>query len=189
MSLPVTRVPDDVPGLTYIPEFVTEQTERELVDIVNAQPWDTHTNMKRRTQNYGWLYKYTWRSASEYLGPLPAWAKCVAQRLVDEKLMDQLADQMIVNEYLPGQGIGPHTDSDIFGPQLVTISLGSDAEMEFLNSEQRKKRAILLQRRSCLVIQGEARYKWMHSIPAREADHGKFRRTRVSLTFRNKLTA
>ena len=42
---------------------------------------------------------------SMYLGPLPAWALPLAARLVADGHMPAAPDQLIVNEYQPGQGI------------------------------------------------------------------------------------
>ena len=116
---------------------------------------------------------------------------------------------MIVNEYVPGQGINPHVDRpDVFGDCIVTISLGSDTVMTFeraaadeqaksnVNDPKRVKTAadkhsvdVVLKRRSVAVLTGPARYEWTHAIPARKSDGGRgagkrLRGTRVSLTFR-----
>jgi len=47
------------------------------------------------------------------------------------------------------------------------------------------KKEILLMPRSLVMIYGEARNKWKHSIPARLKDNGTERARRISLTFRN----
>ena len=43
---------------------------------------------------------------------------------------------------------------------------------------------LLLRRRSIVVLMGEARYGWKHSIPARKKDWGKLRTVRLSMTWR-----
>ncbi len=41
-------------------------------------------------------------------------------------------DQLIVNEYQPGQGISPHIDNKtLFSDIIVSLSLGSNAVMIF----------------------------------------------------------
>lgn len=41
-------------------------------------------------------------------------------------------DQLIINEYTPGQGINPHIDNPtLFSSPIVSLSLGSDCVMEF----------------------------------------------------------
>lgn len=41
------------------------------------------------------------------------------------------ANHVLVNEYLPGQGIMPHTDGPLFYPVISTISCGSNTVLEF----------------------------------------------------------
>ena len=46
------------------------------------------------------------------------------RRLVDHEVVEAEPDQVTVNEYLPGQGIGPHVDAyDVFEEPLVSLSL------------------------------------------------------------------
>jgi alkylated DNA repair protein alkB family protein 8 len=44
----------------------------------------------------------------------------------------------------------------------------------------------VLEPKSLLVLQSDARYKWKHSIPARKKDNNIPRSKRISLTFRKK---
>lgn len=46
------------------------------------------------------------------------------------------ANHVLVNEYLPGQGIMPHSDGPLFYPVICTISCGSHAVLEFYEKEQ-----------------------------------------------------
>lgn len=99
-------------------------------------------------------------------------------------------DQVIVNEYEPGQGISAHIDCvPCFDGTIASLSLGSSCVMEFLNARTRGKREILLDERSLIVLSGEARYDWTHAIPGRKSDmiNGQkmYRLRRASLTFRN----
>jgi alkylated DNA repair protein alkB family protein 6 len=34
-------------------------------------------------------------------------------------------NHVLLNEYLPGQGISPHLDGDLFYPTIATVSLGN----------------------------------------------------------------
>lgn len=45
-------------------------------------------------------------------------------------------NQLIINEYLPGQGINPHVDNPtLFSSPIVSVSLGSECVMEFDNEK------------------------------------------------------
>jgi len=70
-------------------------------------------------------------------------------------------DQCIVNDYRGGQGIRPHIDRRCFGDCIVGISLGEvPAVMDFKNRKSGEVKALLLERRSILVLRGEARWEW-----------------------------
>jgi alkylated DNA repair dioxygenase AlkB len=121
-----------------------------------------------------------------YVGPLPPFAVEIGQRLLQQGLVEEMPDQLIVNEYQPGQGISAHVDCEpCFKNVIVTVSLGSVYEMHFVPIENGKPRFTSLGLGSALVMRDEARYRWMHHIKARKSDHGVPRGRRVSLTFRN----
>ena len=120
-----------------------------------------------------------------YLGKLPKWLNNVASKIKEDGLCEVVPDQVIINEYKPGQGISAHIDCEsCFGPRIFSLSLGSQVIMEFTQDGNPKKE-ILLTPRSLVMIYGEARYKWKHSIPSRLKDNGVDRGVRISLTFRN----
>jgi alkylated DNA repair dioxygenase AlkB len=179
----------DVPGLKYIAGFVSDLEEVSLLGAVDAGPW--RTDLRRRVQHYGYRYDYKARKVdpSMYLGPLPAWAESLAARLLTQGHMPSAPDQLIVNEYEPGQGIAAHVDCvPCFGPVVCSITLGSQCVMELSAVEGDGAKSLVLERGSLLVLAGEARYRWRHAIPARRSDtiDGQIhpRGRRVSLTFR-----
>lgn len=178
-----------VEGLKYVQKFVSASDESKLLAASDTEPW--LSDLKRRVQHYGYRYAYKARivDPSMYLGPLPNWIHPLAARLVSEGHMPTIPDQVIVNEYMPGQGISSHVDCvPCFGPVLCSLSLGSQCVMDLACVESGEKQSIFLEPRSLLVLSGDARYKWRHAIPGRKTD--KFsgqtilRGRRVSLTFR-----
>jgi alkylated DNA repair dioxygenase AlkB len=179
-----------IEGLRYLPDYLSpEEAERHLA-AVDASPW--LTELQRRVQHYGWRYDYRRRvvDPSLYLGPLPEWARELAERLYHDGLVEAVPDQLIVNEYEPGQGIAPHVDCvPCFGPTVLSLSLGAACRMEFTEPETRAKESLLLEPGSLLVLQRDARYRWQHSIAARKSDPNdggpnRPRGRRISLTFR-----
>jgi alkylated DNA repair dioxygenase AlkB len=182
-----------VSGLSLLPDFITEAEERELLSVIDQQPW--FADLQRRVQHYGYRYDYTARqvTADLYLGALPDWLQPLATRLHREEFFatppDQVPDQVIVNEYQPGQGIAPHVDCiPCFGDTIASLSLGSGCLMDFTHSKIAHKTSLFLQSRSLLLLQGDARYHWQHGIAKRKSDvvdGVKVQRgRRVSLTFR-----
>lgn len=178
-----------IKGLVYVKNFISEDDEKLLLDTINNQEW--LGDLKRRVQHYGWKYDYRARSLNYnmYLGLLPDWVQRLAVRLVDAKLMDELPDQVIINEYRPGQGIANHVDCEpCFGDTIVSLSLGTPCIMNFVNLNSKNKIEALLEPRSVVSIKGESRYLWSHGIPARLADEINGirinRKLRISMTFR-----
>ncbi len=181
-----------IPGLRYQANYLTEQEQQELLRQVDAQLW--LTELKRRVQHYGYKYDYRKRMIdySMSLGHLPDWLTPIAQKVQRDGFLPVLADQVAVNEYFPGQGIGAHVDCEpCFGDTVVSISLGSSCVMDLRHVENKRHVPILLEPGSLLMLTGEARYRWTHGIIGRYDDicDGKTlkRGRRVSVTLRTVL--
>lgn len=193
----------DIPGLTYVPNFLTEAEEEDIVAEIDRNEWIE--DLKRRVQHYGWRYDYKARrvDSSMDLGSFPGWAERIARRLVQRNLVSQLPDQLIVNEYRRDQGIARHVDAkSSFADGIAMISLLESWEMVFRNQGGRGKRKeiLRLERRSATIMAKEARYQWSHEIPKRKTEpavsspgnekkRGRVKRERrLSLTFRKVLS-
>jgi alkylated DNA repair dioxygenase AlkB len=139
-----------------------------------------------------WKYDYKARSIdyTMFLGELPKWVKPFAERLFQSGYLPMVPDQLIINEYQPGQGIANHVDCEpCFGETIISVSLGSNCVMDFINLKTKEKLEVMLEPRSLVVISGEARHNWTHGIAARKADNFNGikveRQLRISMTFRN----
>ncbi len=178
MEGPVKKVKPVIPGLTLVSDFITEEEEATLLARVNESEWNT--SLQRRTQHYGYLYNYASREAAEPAPPIPEWANFLIDRLIEQKLLHVRPDQLIVNEYAQGQGIGAHIDHvKFFADGIVSISLGDEMIMSF-SKQGEEKVELPLPRKSALILFGDARWKWRHAIDGKQKHAG----TRVSLTFR-----
>ena len=103
----------DVPGLKLIEEFLTPEEQADCVKRVDAAATEWRNDLSRRVQHYGWRYDYKARAITPdmHIGVLPDWLTRLAQKLYDETgLFDRVPEQVIVNEYQPGQGIAMHID-------------------------------------------------------------------------------
>mmetsp|Transcript_8770 Transcript_8770/g.18365 ORF Transcript_8770/g.18365 Transcript_8770/m.18365 type:complete len:1203 (-) Transcript_8770:113-3721(-) len=113
-------------------------------------------------------------------------------------------NQLTVNEYNPGQGIGSHVDTETaFDDGLLIITLNggivmefrkvSDLEDEAPGSQKDGRKLVYLPPRSLVLLSRDARYNWEHMIVNRTTDtvNGNIipRDLRVSLTLRTALTA
>jgi alkylated DNA repair dioxygenase AlkB len=178
-----------IPGLRYIPHFITDDEGRELVRAIDSQP--CLPALKRRTQHYGYRYNYTKRAidASSKLGELPEWLGVFSDLLFERGLFEENPNQVIVNEYMLGQGIQAHIDATVFGKTVASLSSLSSIDMYFEKYAGLKKHSVLLEPESLLVLKGPARYDWKHSIPVRVIDTEPggvkiVRGRRISITFR-----
>ena len=180
------------PGARFVPKFADPTRGSRLLDEIDTAEW--RADLKRRVQHYGWRYDYTARrvTADMRIGPLPDWLAGVADSIAEQPEFDRRPDQVIVNEYLPGQGISAHVDCEpCFGSAIASLSLGGPAEMVFRHQSTGERSSFLLEPLSLLILSGAARHDWTHEIPARKSDRiagaPQSRRHRVSLTFRTVL--
>lgn len=174
------KIPN-ISGLEYIPNYISATQENELIKIIDSKEW--LSDLKRRVQHYGYKYNYTSRSISNdlYIGKVPDWL------LVLSDILPIKPDQVIINEYLSGQGISPHIDCiPCFTDIICSLSLLSPCSMDF--TKEGIKASIFLEPRSLLILSGPARFEWKHGIAARKQDvylgRKILRERRVSITFR-----
>lgn len=188
-------------GGIYIQDYISEREEESLLRCIDDAEW--LTDLKRRVQHYGYRYDYTVRHIVDdmRIGDLPQWVMPLAGRLGGD-FFGKPPQQMIVNEYQPGQGIAPHVDCEpCFGDVVVSVSLGSICVMDLArrNTGEENRVAdsgddrvqLFLEPRSAVVLAGDSRYHWTHGIAPRKKDviGGEIypRHRRVSLTFRTVL--
>lgn len=174
-------------GLLYQNDFLSVEEEKIIISEIDNAVWDT--NLKRRVQHYGYMYDYKKKNIDQDLkiGKLPDWLLALESKIRTIFNLENSFDQVIINEYEPGQGISNHIDCvPCFEDVIISISLLSSCVMQFSKGEE--KQEILLKPRSILLLSGEARYHWKHGIKAVKND--KFQNTviprerRISITFR-----
>ena len=169
---------------------MTPDEQAECVKQVDAAVDMWRSDLRRRVQHYGWLYDYKAKAITSdmQVGPLPEWLAALAKRLYDETgLFERVPEQVIVNEYEPGQGIATHIDHPGFGTTVCMVSLLDDWEMDFSENWRDKSPALLL-KGSCTFLTEDARHVWQHGIAPRKseltANGRRDRKRRLSLTFR-----
>ena len=172
-------------GLIELNNFISVDEEKTLLENIDKCAWNT--SLSRRTQHYGYVYNYSKGSILTPTKEIPEWMDYLIERL--SPYVSQQINQAIINEYIPGVGIAPHIDAKTFGDTIISISLGSKCIMEFTRDGEKIEK--VLNRQSCIILQGESRNVWKHSIPARKSDviNGvkTNRNRRVSITFRHVL--
>ena len=103
------------------------------MELIDKQQW-LNDLKRRRVQHYGFKYDYKARRVVRdmRIGKLPEWLEELAEKLCADGHMPEVADQVIVNEYEPRQGISNHIDCEpCFDNTIVSLSLGSGCFMDF----------------------------------------------------------
>jgi len=181
-SLFDTNIPE---GLRILEEVVTRDEEQSLIEFVDACDWQS--DLVRRVIHFGVRYDYSGRvGQAGSAPPIPDQINWLVDRI---RLIDGISQgsfAVIVNEYLPGQGISAHVDHLGWGPVVCSLSLLSRISMTFELEAERVD--VELPARSLAVLAGPSRTEWNHSIASRKSDRVQGSRVqrerRVSFTFR-----
>lgn len=178
-----SAVPAWPEGFDYRDQVLTVDDERALIEDIRQlpfKPFEFHGfHGKRRVVSFGWRYDYsaaTLRPSDEvppFLLPLRAQAAAFAG------IAAEALQQILINEYAPGAGIGWHRDRPPF-EDVIAVSLSSACSLRL-----RRRQGTLWERstqrlhpRSAYLLRGPARHDWQHSILPVD-------RLRYSVTFRN----
>ncbi|KAK0602954.1 hypothetical protein LWI29_038478 [Acer saccharum] len=102
--------------LMYVPDFITEIEETHLLNNIYGGPVSKWKSLKnRRLQNW-----------------VPPWLTKITQRIYEKsRLFPSAINHVLINEYLPNQGIMPHQDGPAYFPVVAILSLGSPVVMDF----------------------------------------------------------
>ena len=183
-----------IDGLEYFPNFISLQEQKDYIEKIDEDEWSLE--LLRRVQHYGYRYDYSRRRVdnSMRIADPPEWIQKISIQLEKSSVFDEIPDQVIVNEYEPGQGISNHIDCEpCFTNTVASLSLGSQCVVNFTNKNDTEMAVgkvvpFLLEPCSLFVLKNNARYNWMHGIKAVKTD--KYfettikRKRRISLTFR-----
>jgi alkylated DNA repair dioxygenase AlkB len=174
-------------GFRYRQEIVSEEEEAALVASLgelNLKPFEFHGHVgNRRVGSFGLKYDYG-RRAVEPASAMPAFLDDLLIRVAEFAGYEPDEFQQVgVNEYRAGAGIGWHKDKPQFGI-VVGVSLLAPATMRFrrVNGARWDRISHTVMPRSIYTLSGEARTEWEHSIPP-------LAELRYSVTFRTLAVA
>ncbi|KAG2378735.1 hypothetical protein C9374_007883 [Naegleria lovaniensis] len=218
---------EQVDGLIYIPNYLSEEQANKLLAHVDSRPW-FDSLISRRIQCYGIHYYYTklfhaglqpmrrsllplhelefvttrieqdfsgigikFMKDEEIVG-LPDYyelssdsdsSTLASPSIGYETIEDDRINQCLVQEYYH-HTIAKHVDNtNVFGKEIVGLSLVNSCEMDFENVENPEMNfKVLIEPNSLLIMTKDARFKWKHGIKRR-----KNYPRRISLTFRHLL--
>ncbi|KAM5295788.1 alpha-ketoglutarate-dependent dioxygenase alkB homolog 6 isoform 2-T2 [Glossophaga mutica] len=128
------RVEQAPPVIYYVPDFISKEEEEYLLRQVFNAPKPKWTQLSgRKLQNWGGL------PHPQGMVPerLPLWLQRYVDKVSDLSLFGGLpANHVLVNQYLPGEGIMPHEDGPLYYPTVSTISLGSHTMLDLYEPRQ-----------------------------------------------------
>ncbi|KAI5631061.1 2OG-Fe(II) oxygenase superfamily domain-containing protein [Phthorimaea operculella] len=169
-SLEQYRVQNLCASAYYVRDWVSREEEVALVARVYGAPRPKWTQLSgRRLQNWGGVPHARGMLAEQ----LPAWLQEQLARLPRDA--PPQPNHVLVNEYLPGQGIMPHEDGPLFHPIIATLSLGSHIVLRlYRKTEEGEERietgALLLEPRSLLILKDELYTDHLHAIEEVKCD-------------------
>ncbi|XP_059522725.1 alpha-ketoglutarate-dependent dioxygenase alkB homolog 6 isoform X3 [Myotis daubentonii] len=160
------RVEQAPPVIYYVPDFISKEEEEYLLRQVTSVPfWSSMPQSQSGLSSLGGSYRI-----GRYV-----------DKVSDLNLFGGLpANHVLVNQYLPGEGIMPHKDGPLYYPTVSTISLGSHTMLDLYEPRQPKDEdpteqprppprpatSLLLEPRSLLVLRGTAYTRLLHGIAA-----------------------
>ncbi|XP_011008487.1 PREDICTED: alpha-ketoglutarate-dependent dioxygenase alkB homolog 6 isoform X2 [Populus euphratica] len=118
-----------LPTVIYMPNFITQTEETHLLQKIYEAPLSKWKSLKnRRLQNWGGVVHEKGLLTQD----LPPWLTMITQRISEESgLFPSAINHVLINEYLPDQGIMPHQDGPAYFPVVAILSLGSPVVMDF----------------------------------------------------------
>jgi alkylated DNA repair dioxygenase AlkB len=169
-------------GFAYQENLIAPADEAALlrdIEALSFQPFDFHGFLaKRHVAWFGWRYEYAGGQLrdSEPIPPflLPLRARAATFAAVEQESLQQV----LINKYAPGAGIGWHRDRPMFG-DVIAISLAAPCTLRLRRKQGNgwERASVEVQPRSAYLLRGEARWDWQHSIPPVD-------QLRYSVTFR-----
>ncbi|KAK3380066.1 hypothetical protein B0T24DRAFT_519812 [Lasiosphaeria ovina] len=179
-SLESCRIAALPPSAYYIPNFLSEEEERAILQKVETAPrarWRQLTHRRLQTWPSD-LVKDTLLDSR----PLPDWLEePVVSRILSISVAAGEANlfassphsrpnHVLINEYPPNTGIMPHKDGAAYHPVVCTVSLGSSICLNLYKSkedgaiEPEPTWRILQEPRSLLITTAELYSEYLHGI-------------------------
>jgi alkylated DNA repair dioxygenase AlkB len=170
-------------GFVYRDDVVTVEEEQALVARFRDlpfKPFEFHGFLgNRRVVSFGWRYDFS-SAVLQPSYPIPPFLLSLRERAaVFANILSDTLQQVLINEYAPGAGIGWHRDKAMF-EDVIAISLGGSCTLRLRRKQGGgwERAAQEVHPRSAYLLRGPVRREWEHSVPPVD-------RQRYSVTFRN----
>ncbi|EAN80049.1 2OG-Fe(II) oxygenase superfamily, putative [Trypanosoma equiperdum] len=138
LSLEQYRV-GELPDLYYIPNYISEEEEQEMMEAVRSTPRELKTQLTKRTvQEWGCSMCETCNKSFVSDRNMPPWVEaCTDMQVYDGIFTPSVFPNSVrVHEYHPHEGIAPHCDGPIYVPRVSVLSLGTPCVMFFYSRRE-----------------------------------------------------
>lgn len=169
----ITLFPDEIilpEGFLYVPGFITETEEQELLEFISTIELHNFTfrgfEAKRKAASFGVDYHF---DSGQLTGgaPIPTAFNPLIDKVTNYLSLEKVIGELLVLQYPEGAVINWHRDAPPFDI-IIGISLLADCTFmlrPYDKARQSRKSIIRLpvRRRSLYVMKGTARSEWEHS--------------------------
>ncbi|RNF07609.1 alkylated DNA repair protein alkB like protein 6 [Trypanosoma conorhini] len=185
----------DVPGLHYIPNYISEDEEQQILQLVKDTPKELKTQLEKRTvQEWGCTMCEECNKSFVADRNMPPWVDACNDMLLHDGIFtpSTFPNSVRVHEYQVGEGIGAHCDGPIYVPLVSVLSLNSPCVMFFYARREpyaqpmehyndtfrfdtgiaveKPLQFVVMEPRSLLLFRGDAYYYHPHGTSDREVD-------------------
>jgi alkylated DNA repair protein alkB family protein 4 len=173
-------------GIYLVSDFINENEENDLLNSIDNDIW-IPSQSGRLKQDFGIKINFKKQTIkTKYFTGMPMYSKKILERLQTHRLLNNFQSVELCNLDYRSQR-GSHIDSHIddiwiWGERLITINLLSNTILSLIPNENTNSNKIIyipLPRRWMIVLYGDARYEYKHSI---QKQHIQDRR--IAITFR-----
>ena len=135
-------------------DVISKEEEQELLSELNKENIDIVSNKYDRSG----LIRYGDSADSSYVKSevIPKYLIDLSNKLVEQKILDELPASITINVYDKGYSISPHIDRIEYGPVVTILSILSDAELVLLKLNKVLKKIL----DQCLNPLPVAELKW-----------------------------
>lgn len=157
--------------IRYIPNVISELDEKSIIEQIQCTPTQRWTKLRNRSLQQ-WGGKVTINGLVN-IESIPQYMNCCIERVQSMNIFidnDIQPNHVLLNQYLPAQGISPHMDGPLYTPLVTILSLQSTVMLKFYgrlpNGSQLNHHlySVLCEPRSLLVFSDDIYCNMWHAI-------------------------
>lgn len=174
-----------IDGVYLVADFLSETEESNLLNYIDNDVW-IPSQSGRLKQDFGIKINFKKQTIkTKYFTGMPLYAKQIIERFQSHRISKDFQPVELCNlDYHLDRGshIDPHIDDVwIWGERLITVNLLSNTILSLIPNDKDSNKIIYvpIPRRWLIVLYGDARYEYKHSIQ-RQHIHDR----RMAVTFR-----